>query len=359
MSRGGHDLAHSALLQFLGEGALAPPGDVLAAVVGQHLLGRAVAVHRRPEDLHHQGARLAGVQPVADQEAAVIVHEGHQVDAAVLPLQDEGEQVGLPQLVGAGALEVANLVGMGASGGLLGLVAGLMQDAGDGLGAGGQGGAAQQQGADLLDAPVGVGLLHHEDGASGHLGQAAAGRGAAGPVLQAGGSLLLELAVPGVQSMLGDADQGGEVAGGQAAASPGVQQQQALLRGERRGRGLVLPDAAAPPGGVLKAGRAGRGFVGRRLAARVFVDGIARIYWGWVGGWCGREWGPGFAGGFRECGVDRRLRPVRGGGGGKIGHRFSLLAAGAAGRERRIPAPISRFPAAIFSAVRPDSYRLP
>src|SRR5262249_25960596 len=38
----GHHLMNAALLQFLGKGALAPPGDVLAAVVGKDLLGRAV-----------------------------------------------------------------------------------------------------------------------------------------------------------------------------------------------------------------------------------------------------------------------------------------------------------------------------
>jgi len=48
------------------------------------------------EDLQDQGGRLAGVQAVANQEAAVIVHEGHQVDPPVLPLEHEGEQIGLP-----------------------------------------------------------------------------------------------------------------------------------------------------------------------------------------------------------------------------------------------------------------------
>ena len=137
----------------LREGALAPPGDVLAAVVGQHLLGRAVGGQAGAQHLQHQGRRLAGVQAVADEEAAVVVHEGDQVDAAVLPLEDEGEQVGLPELVGPGPLEVADLVGVGPGGRLLQLVAGLVQDAGDGLGAGGQGRAAQQHVADASRSP--------------------------------------------------------------------------------------------------------------------------------------------------------------------------------------------------------------
>src|SRR3954471_8795657 len=37
---------------------------------------------------------LAGVQPVADQEAAAVVHERNKVDAAVLALEHEGEQAG-------------------------------------------------------------------------------------------------------------------------------------------------------------------------------------------------------------------------------------------------------------------------
>ena len=78
----GHDLLDAPLLQLLAEGALAPPGDVLAAVVGEHLLGGAVGGDRRPQHLQHQRRRLAGVQAVADDEAAVVVHEGHQVHAA-------------------------------------------------------------------------------------------------------------------------------------------------------------------------------------------------------------------------------------------------------------------------------------
>jgi hypothetical protein len=37
----------------------------------------------------------------------MVVEEGDQVDAAVLPLEDKHEQVGLPQLIGGGALDVA------------------------------------------------------------------------------------------------------------------------------------------------------------------------------------------------------------------------------------------------------------
>src|SRR5262249_2348099 len=47
------------------------------------------------------------------------------------------------------------------------LVAGLVQDAGHSPGTGGQGRAAEQRVADALAAPVGGGLLEHQDGAAG------------------------------------------------------------------------------------------------------------------------------------------------------------------------------------------------
>jgi DNA end-binding protein Ku len=57
----------------------------LAAVVGQDLFRHAVGRKRRPQDFDHQRRRLAGVQPVADDEAAVIVHESDQVNPGILP----------------------------------------------------------------------------------------------------------------------------------------------------------------------------------------------------------------------------------------------------------------------------------
>jgi hypothetical protein len=45
------------------------------------------------------------VQAEAGQEPAVIVEKGNQVNAAILSLQDKGEQVGLPELIGCGPLE--------------------------------------------------------------------------------------------------------------------------------------------------------------------------------------------------------------------------------------------------------------
>ena len=50
-----------------------------AAVVGEDLLGRAVAGQAGTQHFDRQGGRLTGVQPVADDEPAVVVHERHQV----------------------------------------------------------------------------------------------------------------------------------------------------------------------------------------------------------------------------------------------------------------------------------------
>lgn len=99
-----YDLANAALLQLAGELALSPPGHVLRAVVGQDLLRCRVGSQRRPQHFQHQGRRLTGVQPVADGEAAVVVHECHQVDPAILPFEHECEQISLPELVRLGPL---------------------------------------------------------------------------------------------------------------------------------------------------------------------------------------------------------------------------------------------------------------
>lgn len=71
-------------------------------------------------------------------------------------------------------------------------------------------------------------------------GQAAAVGSAAGLVLQSGWSFGLEFTFPGIEGMLGEADEGGEVAGGQAAASPGIEQEQTLLGGQVDGGAVVF-----------------------------------------------------------------------------------------------------------------------
>jgi hypothetical protein len=120
------------------------------------------------------------------------------------------------------------MVGVGMSGRLLGLVAGLVQDTSDGTRANGQAWAALQKSADAFAAPLGVVLFEHENGAFGDFGEAVALGGTAGSILQPGRPFILEAAFPGVKGMLGATDEGGK-AGGQAGAAPGVHQQEKRL----------------------------------------------------------------------------------------------------------------------------------
>jgi len=143
-------------------------------------------------------------------------------------------------------------------------------------------------------------------------------------VREAGGALRFELVFPGVQGMLRDADEGGEVAGGQAAAAPGVEDEEALPGGQGRGRGDILAGEAAAARRLLKprglaAFAAGRGFAGPLVGV----------------GW------PGVRGrvGLRQVGG--RCCPAVVGAFGAVGHGGSLLAADAACREGRFPEPIS------------------
>jgi len=62
------------------------------------------------KDLEHKGRGLAGMKAKGDDEPAMVVHEGDQIDASVLALQDEGEEIGLPELVRTGALELSEMV---------------------------------------------------------------------------------------------------------------------------------------------------------------------------------------------------------------------------------------------------------
>jgi hypothetical protein len=95
-----------AVLFHLGlEAGGAAPVDELAAVVGEHLLGRLVFAGRHTEDLEHVLGGVTAEQIGGHDEPGVVVHETDEVSIA--PAQPEGEDVGLPHLVGSGALEEA------------------------------------------------------------------------------------------------------------------------------------------------------------------------------------------------------------------------------------------------------------
>src|SRR5262249_53764682 len=129
-------------------------------------------------------------------------------------------------------------VGMGPGGDFFQFVAGFVQDASDGRSTGRQRGSALEHVADALATPGGVGLLEHEDCAPRHFGQATPRWAAARPIYQTGGAFALELALPIVERMFGHADQCREVAGGQTASLPGIQEEEPLLGSQRR-RGTI------------------------------------------------------------------------------------------------------------------------
>src|SRR5262249_40515734 len=159
--------------------------------------------------------------------------------------------------------------------------------------------------------------------------------------------------------VLGHADQGGEVAGGQAAAAPGVQDQQALLGRQGGGRGVLGAGRAAGAGGGggpgAPGGRAAGGGRGRparaggreRRGARGRRAGSS-----WRGGLSGDGGGPGGLG--RDVGACPRGGRGRLGGGGWGGHAPSFLARRTARQEGRIPHPISAFPRANIPARTTD-----
>jgi hypothetical protein len=163
------------------------------------------------------------MEAIADHEAAMIVQEGDQVDATILPLEDEGKEIGLPKLVGTGTLEAADPIGMRTGRDFFKLVTRFVEDPGHGLRAGGQGRPAEEHVADALAAPVGIGLFEHEDGALGQVIEPAPLGSTSGLVQEAGGALGLKAPLPDIEGVLGDADQGGEITGREVAPLPDVQ----------------------------------------------------------------------------------------------------------------------------------------
>jgi hypothetical protein len=91
-------------LELLLEGGRAAPSRVLATLIGEDLARRTVVRDRARQRLHHQRALLVVCHHQAHQVARMIVHERGYIDA-LLPAQQEGEEIGLPQLVRLGALE--------------------------------------------------------------------------------------------------------------------------------------------------------------------------------------------------------------------------------------------------------------
>jgi len=138
------------------------PARVLAALVGEQLFGHAVLRHRPAEHLKHVLRRLAAEHIQPHHVAGVVVEEADEV--GVLAAQPEGEDVGLPQLVGRGALEAARLGRVPPRLGARGfeeLVR--VQGAAHRLPAHGEEQDAPEELADLLDPQVGMTPLEVDD----------------------------------------------------------------------------------------------------------------------------------------------------------------------------------------------------
>ena len=91
------------LFQFGLEPTDTPPGGVLAAVIGEHLLGRLILSGGHPINLDHGVGRWTAEQIGPGDEPGIIVQVGDQV--GIPASQPEGEDVALPHLVGGGPFE--------------------------------------------------------------------------------------------------------------------------------------------------------------------------------------------------------------------------------------------------------------
>ena len=125
-------------------------------------------------------------------------------------------------------------------------------------------------------------LLEQQDRAPGELRQAAAGAGALVGLQQTRRPEFLEPLLPGEEGVLGEADQRGEIAGGQAAPDPAVEDEEALLRVVSWGLNLIGPsqNGPAPAAGqprcheVRQIERAAWG-IGKMIVGTIREGGIA------------------------------------------------------------------------------------
>ena len=138
------------------------PTRVLASLIGEQFFGHAIFGHCRAINLQNVLGRLAAKNIQSHYVAGVIIHETDQV--GVLPSQAEGEDVGLPHLVGRGTLKKARLgriaprLGFSFLQQLL-----LVQRAANRLPAHRQKQCPPQEVADLLDAQVRMTALEFDD----------------------------------------------------------------------------------------------------------------------------------------------------------------------------------------------------
>jgi hypothetical protein len=101
------NVAHPILAQLRLKAGGAAPTRVLAALIGEPLFGHAVLRHRPAVHLQHVLRRLTAKHVEPHHVAGIIIQKADEV--GVLASQMEGEDIGLPHLVGGGALEEARL----------------------------------------------------------------------------------------------------------------------------------------------------------------------------------------------------------------------------------------------------------
>ena len=152
-----------AILLELGlEAGGAPPAGELPALVGEQLLRDAVFRHGPAVDFEDVLRGLAAEHIEPHDVAGVIIEEADQI--GVLAAQAEGKDVGLPELVGCGALEAARCGGAARVLGLgLGEQGVRVELAAHRLPTDRQQAHAPEELTDLLDPEVGVPPLHRDD----------------------------------------------------------------------------------------------------------------------------------------------------------------------------------------------------
>jgi hypothetical protein len=155
MMRPALEVVNPILAQLRLEARGPAPARVLASLIGKHLFGHPVLRHCRAVHLQDVLGCLAAKHVQPHQVAGVIIQKADKV--GVLATQTEGEDVGLPHLVGRGTLEEARLRGIAPRLGFTFLQQLLlMERAANGLPAHRQKQHPPQELADLLNAQVGM-----------------------------------------------------------------------------------------------------------------------------------------------------------------------------------------------------------
>jgi hypothetical protein len=103
MVRPGFEVMDAILFHLGLEASHPAPVHIFATVVGEHFLGGLILAGGDPKHLQDIFGRVTAKKVGPDQEPRVIIHEADEV--GIPASQPEGEDVGLPHLVGSGAFE--------------------------------------------------------------------------------------------------------------------------------------------------------------------------------------------------------------------------------------------------------------